>query len=82
MAERESRARSKTAGDGAACGGKMRLGDNHLDSLAPSSEDPGMNPASFSCFALIYDDLRQPSPAPGIVVIGTAVSNSSQCAVP
>ena len=28
MAERESRARSETAGDGAACGGKVRLGDN------------------------------------------------------
>ena len=29
MAKRESRARSETAGDGAACGGgKVRLGDN------------------------------------------------------
>ena len=51
----------------------------HLDSLAPSSEDPGMNPATFSCFALIYDDLRQPIPAPGIVAIGTAVANSGRC---
>ena len=54
----------------------------HLDSLAPSIEDPGMNPAAFSCFALIYDDLCQPIPAPGIVAIGTAVANSSRCAVP
>ena len=28
MAERESRARSETAGDGTASGGKVRLGDN------------------------------------------------------
>ena len=41
-----------------------------------------MNPAAFSCFALIYDDLRQPIPAPGIVAIGTAVASSSRCAVP
>ena len=54
----------------------------HIDSLAPSIEDPGMNPAAFSCFALIYDDLCQPIPAPGIVAIGTAVANSSRCAVP
>ena len=54
----------------------------HLDSLAPSSEDPCMNPAAFSCFALIYDDLRQPIPAPGIVALGTAVASSSRCAVP
>ena len=40
------------------------------------------HPAAFSCFALIYDDLRQPIPAPGIVAIGTAVANSSWCAVP
>ena len=49
------------------------LATTHLDSLAPSIEDPGMNPAAFSCFALIYDYLRQPTPAPGIVAIGTAV---------
>ena len=54
----------------------------HLDSLAPSSGNPGMNPAAFSCFALIYDDLRQPIPAPGFVAIETAVANSSPCAVP
>ena len=36
-----------------------------------------MNPAAFSWFALIYDDLRQPMPAPSIVAIGTAVANSS-----
>ena len=41
-----------------------------------------MNPAAFSCFGLIHDDLRQPIPAPGIVAIGTAVANSSRCAVP
>ena len=57
------------------------LATTHLDSLAPSSEDPGMNPAAFSCFALIYDDLRQPIPAPGIVATETAVANSSRCAV-
>ena len=58
------------------------LATTHRDSLAPSSEDPGMNPAAFSCFALIYDDLRQPIPAPVIVAIETAIANSSRCAVP
>ena len=58
------------------------LATTHLDSLTPSSEDPGMNPAAFSCFALSYDDLCQPIPAPGIVAIETAVANSSRCAVP
>ena len=53
-----------------------------LDSLVPSIEDPGTNPAAFSGFGLIYDDLRQPIPAPGIVAIGIAVANSSRCAVP
>ena len=57
--------------------GRSGLATAHLDSLAPSSEDPGMNPAVFSWFALIYDDLRQPMPAPSIVAIGTAVANSS-----
>ena len=57
--------------------GRSGLTTAHLDSLAPSSEDPGMNPAAFSWFALIYDDLRQPMPAPSIVAIGTAVANSS-----
>ena len=57
--------------------GRSGLATPHLDSLAPSSEDPGMNPAAFSWFALIYDDLRQPMPAPRIVAIGTAVANSS-----
>ena len=57
--------------------GRSGLATAHLDSLAPSSEDPGMNPAAFSWFALIYDDLRQPTPAPSIVAIGTAVANSS-----
>ena len=58
------------------------LATTHLDSLAPSIEDPGMNPAAFSCFDLIYDDLRQPIPAQGIVAIGTTVASSSRCAVP
>ena len=57
--------------------GRSGLATAHLNSLAPSSEDPGMNPAAFSWFALIYDDLRQPMPAPSIVAIGTAVANSS-----
>ena len=57
--------------------GRSGLATAHLDSLAPSSEDPGMNPAAFSWLALIYDDLRQPMPAPSIVAIGTAVANSS-----
>ena len=58
------------------------LATTHLDNLAPSIEDPGMNPAAISCFGLIYDDLPQPIPAPAIVAIGTAVANSSRCAVP
>ena len=57
------------------------LATTHRDSLAPSIEDPGMNPAVFSCFTLIYDDLLQPILAPGIVAIGTAVANISRCAV-
>ena len=47
----------------------------------PDTHDPGVNPAACSCFALIYDHLRQPIPAPCIVA-RTAVANSSQCAVP
>ena len=63
--------------------GRSGLATAHLDRLAPSSEDPGMNPAAFSSFALIYDDLRQPMPAPSSVAIGTAVaSRSSWHAVP
>ena len=58
------------------------LATTHVDSLAPSIEDLGINPAAFSCFALIYDDLHQLISAPGIVAIGTAVANSSRCAVP
>ena len=57
--------------------GRSGLATAHLDRLAPSSEDPGMNPAAFSWFALIYDDLRQPMPAPSSVAIGTAVANRS-----
>ena len=63
-------------------GERCGLATTHLDSLTPSSEDPGMNPAAFSCFALIDDDLCQPIPAPGIVAIETAVANISRCAVP
>ena len=58
------------------------LATTNLHSLVPSIEDPGMNPAAFSCFALIYDDLRQLILAPGIEAIVTAVANSSRCAVP
>ena len=58
------------------------LATTHLDSLAPSIEDAGTNPAAFSCYALIYDGLWQPIPTPGIVAIGTAVANSSQCTAP
>ena len=58
------------------------LATTNLHSLVPSIEDPGMNPAAFSCFALIYDDLRQPILAPGIEAIVTAGANSSRCAVP
>ena len=47
----------------------------------PDTHDLGVNPAACSCFALIYDDLRQPFPAPCIVA-RTAVANSSRCAVP
>ena len=49
--------------------GRSGVATAHLDSLAPSSEDPGMNPAAFSCFALIYDNLRLPIPAPSYVAI-------------
>ena len=82
MAERESRTRGETASGEAANGGKVWLGDNLSRQLAPSIVNPGTNPATFSSFGLIYDDLRQPIPAPGIVAIGTAVANSSRCAVP
>ena len=58
------------------------LATTHLDSLALSIEDPGTNPAAFFCFVLIYDDLRQPIPAPGIVAKGTVVANSSRHAMP
>ena len=61
---------------------KYGLATIHLDSLAPSIVDSGTNSAAFSCFAVIYDDLCQPIPTPGIVAIGTAVSTSSQCAAP
>ena len=82
MAERKRRARGETASDGTASGGKVWLGDNPSRQLGPSIEDPGTNSAAFSCFVLIYDDLRQPTAGPGIVAIGTAVPNISRCAVP
>ena len=61
---------------------KYGLATIHVDSLTPSIEDSGTNPAAFSCSALIYDDMCQPTPTPGIVAIETAVTNSSQCAAP
>ena len=57
------------------------LATTQLDSLAPSVEDSGMNPAEVSCFAPTYD-FYQPILAPGIVAIATAAANSSRCAVP
>ena len=53
---------------------KYGLATTHLDSLAPSIEDSGTNPAAFSCFALFCKDLFQSIPTSGIVVIGTSVS--------
>ena len=41
MAERESRARSETAGDGTASGGKVRLGDSPSRQLGPLQRGPG-----------------------------------------
>ena len=82
MVEREGRATGGTTSGGTACGGRCGLATTHLDILAPSIENAGANPAAFSCFVLIYDDLRQPIPAPGIVAIETAVANSRRCAVP
>ena len=61
---------------------KYGLATAHLDSLAPSIEDSGTNPAAFSGFALIYNDLCQPIPTLGSVAIVTTVANSSQCAAP
>ena len=61
---------------------KYGLARTHLDSLAPSIENSGMDPAAFFCFTLICDDLCQPILTSGFVVIGTAVSNSSQCSTP
>ena len=77
IVEREGRAKG-----GATSGGKLRLDDNSSQQLGPVHRGLGYEPAAFSCFALIYDDLCQPIPAPGFVAIGTAVANSSQCAVP
>ena len=82
MAERESRARSETAGDGTGSGGILRVGDNSSRQLGSLHRGPGYESHRVSCFALIYDDLRQSIPAPGIVAIGTAVANSSRCAMP
>ena len=41
MAERESRARSETAGNGTASVGKVRLGDNPSRQLRPLHRGPG-----------------------------------------
>ena len=48
---------------------KYGLATTHPDSLAPSIEDSGTNPAAFFCFALICDDLCQPIATSGIVTI-------------
>ena len=56
------------------------LATTHLDSMAPSIEDSGMSSAAFSCFSLTRG-LYQPIPAPAVVAIGTAIANSSWCAV-
>ena len=57
------------------------LATTQLDSLAPSIEDSGMNPAAFACFAPTYDFFCQPIPAPGVVAIATTVANTSRCAM-
>ena len=61
---------------------KCDLATIHLHSLALSIEDPGTNPAAFSCFVLTNDDLRQSIPAPGIVAIRNSSSQqqSVRCA--
>ena len=69
MAERESRARSETAGDGTASGGKVRLGDSPSRQLGPLQRGPGYESRRV---LLVCLDLRL-----SIVVIGTAVANSS-----
>ena len=55
MAERESRARSETAVDGAACGGKVRLGGNPSRQLGPLQRGPGYESR---CVFLFRPDLR------------------------
>ena len=58
---------------------KCGLATAQLYSLVSSISDSGMNPAAFSCLVLTYD-MCQPIPAPGNVVLETAVANSSRCA--
>ena len=82
MVDQEDRAIGETASGGTAVAERYGLATAHLDSLTPSIEDSGTNPAASSCFALIYDDLCQPIPAPDIVAKRRAVANSSQCTVP
>ena len=55
MAERESRARSETDGDGAASGGKVRLDDSPSRQLAPLHQGPAFE--SLRVF-LFWPDLR------------------------
>ena len=82
MAEREDRAKRWTASGGTTSGGNVRLGDNSSRQLGPLHRGPGYESRRVFFFVLIHGDLRQPIPAPGIVTIGTAVANSSRCAVP
>ena len=56
MAERESRARSELLVTEVLGIERCGLTTTHLDSFAPSIEDPSKNPAAFSCLDLIYDD--------------------------
>ena len=55
MAERESRARSETAGDGTASGGKVRLGDNPSRQLGLLHRGPGYESRRVFLF---WPDLR------------------------
>ena len=50
MAERERRARSKTAGDEPTSGGKVRLGDNPSRQLDPLQRGPGHESRRFFLF--------------------------------
>ena len=73
--EREGRARGGTPSDA-----KVWFGDSTALQLSPLHGELGYKSRAFSCLALTYD-LCQAIPAPGIVALGKAVANSSQCAV-